>query len=287
MLKIAVLVFSLIFVAGFIQQARADASRNPAGIPEQIQEANEIKEARQPLAGLDSLFAPWYRMKQKLSEQHGFDFSIAYTPLYQVASESLSGRSNQASGGIFEALATWALFDRGGEHPGRLGFRIENRHRLWSDVVPQSLSGEIGAGVPKLQSADIVEGVACCKAKICKQGVCRSRCDGDFQVDHGCSAGLSIQLFPFLVGGVVVAAMLDDAALGTVDAKEVAGRYGINRQRRGYTGSSSNKYRYTVKAPVHHDLHAALSLSVMFSNQTGCLPSPLKYRVPEINRLCE
>ena len=148
MLKIVALVFLLTFVAGFIPQARADASRNPAGIPEQIQEANEIKEARQPLAGLDSLFAPWYRMKQQPSEEYGFNFSIAYTPLYQVASESLAGRSNQASGGIFETLATWDLFDRGGEYPGRLGFRIENRHRLWSDVVPQSLSGEIGAGVP-------------------------------------------------------------------------------------------------------------------------------------------
>ena len=148
MLRTVALAFSLALIAGFVPQARADASRNPAGIPEQIQEANEIKQARQPLPGLDSLFAPWYRMKQNLSEQYGFDFTIAYTPLYQVASESLSGRSNQASGGIFEALATWALFDRGGEHPGRLGFRIENRHRLWSDVVPQSLSAEIGAGVP-------------------------------------------------------------------------------------------------------------------------------------------
>jgi porin len=31
---------------------------------------------------------------------------------------------------------------------GRLGFRVESRRRLWSNVVPQSLSGEIGAGVP-------------------------------------------------------------------------------------------------------------------------------------------
>lgn len=130
MLKVSAFVFSLVLLPGFVPQAKADASRNPAGIPEQIQEANEIKEARQPLPGLDSLFELWYRMKRNLSEQHGFDFSIAYTPLYQVASESLSERSNQASGGIFEVLATWALFDRGGEHPGRLGFRIESRHRL-------------------------------------------------------------------------------------------------------------------------------------------------------------
>ena len=35
-----------------------------------------------------------------------------------------------------------------GDHPGTIGFRVENRHRLGTDFPPQSLGAHIGAGTP-------------------------------------------------------------------------------------------------------------------------------------------
>ena len=134
-------------IAGISSTTWADGPRNPAGIPGQLEEANQEKEARLPFPGLDSVFQPWYDGKARLQEKIGLNFSIAYSPLYQYATTSITGK-DQASGGIFETIGTWDLLGRDSDQPGRLGFRVEGRHQLWNSITPQTLFTQVGAGVP-------------------------------------------------------------------------------------------------------------------------------------------
>lgn len=125
----------------------SDVVRNPASVEGELRQIYEPRQPRAPFPGLGSFFEPWYDLKARFADDLGLRFGIADTPIYQVATDSLTGE-DQASGAIFEILGAWELIDRGGKHPGTLGFRVEDRHRLWTDVAPQFLFAEIGAGVP-------------------------------------------------------------------------------------------------------------------------------------------
>jgi porin len=99
------------------------------------------------LPGIDPILKPWYDLKEKAAEAIGLRYGIAWTPVYQVATSSLDG-DDMAAGGIFEILVSWDLLDRGGSFPGTLGFRLEDRHRLGTDLAPQFLFAGIGTAVP-------------------------------------------------------------------------------------------------------------------------------------------
>jgi len=124
-----------------------DAIRNPANISEEINAINAPRQPLAPMPGLDAVFQPWYDLKARLATNYGVQFGVAWTPLYQVATDSLTG-DNQAAGGIFEILGQWTLVDRNGDRPGTIALRIEQRHGLGTGIPPQSLSGNIGAGTP-------------------------------------------------------------------------------------------------------------------------------------------
>jgi len=121
--------------------------RNPAGIGEEIDAINAPRKPLASVPGVDSVWQPWYDFKSGLTTNYGVQFGIAWTPVYQVATDSLDGQ-NQAAGGIFELLGRWTFLDRHGDHPGSIGFRVENRHTLGTSFPPQSLFANIGAGTP-------------------------------------------------------------------------------------------------------------------------------------------
>ena len=87
---------------------------------------------------------PWYDWKAALKERSGFSFGINAQMAYLGASESL-GTEDDAAGGIYRLQGEWVLFDRGGNHPGSIVFRVENRSKIGSGIPPASLRGEIGA----------------------------------------------------------------------------------------------------------------------------------------------
>jgi porin len=87
---------------------------------------------------------PWYDWKAELKKRTGFSFGINAQMLYLGASESL-GAEDDAAGGIYRLQGEWELFDRGGDHPGSIVFRLENRSKIGSGIPPASLRGEIGA----------------------------------------------------------------------------------------------------------------------------------------------
>jgi porin len=86
----------------------------------------------------------WYDWKERLKERSGFSFGINAQMLYLDASDAL-GEDDAAAGGIYRLQGEWVLFDRGGDYPGSIVFRVENRSKIGSGIPPASLRSEIGA----------------------------------------------------------------------------------------------------------------------------------------------
>ncbi len=122
-------------------------SRNPDDISVQVRDANEKRETREPLKGMDSLFQPWYSTKAKLFKELGLNFGFSYTGLYQIATNSLSGE-NQTAGQMADVFGTWELLGRGSDRPGVLGFRGEYRGSLGTTFAPQSHFSQLGSAWP-------------------------------------------------------------------------------------------------------------------------------------------
>jgi porin len=98
------------------------------------------------LQGLQDLFQPWYRFKERVNGRLGLQFSIDESVLYQAASQSL-GESNAASG-LVRVFGQWELLGRGSENPGLLVFKGENRHKIGTAITPFDLGFEAGSIVP-------------------------------------------------------------------------------------------------------------------------------------------
>jgi porin len=121
----------------------AGLSRNPVDIGNQLYDDNQEKTSAFDLTPFTDAFQPWFDFKDQLDRDHGFKFGLAWTPLYQTASSSPG--LDHAAGAIFELFGTWNLYGRDSDHPGTLGFRIEDRYRLGTDLAPQFLGAESGS----------------------------------------------------------------------------------------------------------------------------------------------
>jgi porin len=118
-------------------------SRNPVDIGNQLRQDEEVKESAFQFPRFDELFQPWDDLKSRLDRDYGLNFGLGLTALYQGATSSPG--PDRAAGGIFELFGTWTLFGRGTDHPGSLGFRVEDRQRLGTDLSPQLLGVESGS----------------------------------------------------------------------------------------------------------------------------------------------
>lgn len=92
--------------------------------------------------GLKAIFEPYQAFKERMNKVYGLAFSFDYTTMYQYASESL-GEDN-ATGGIFRFYGSWTLLGRDSGNTGSLIYKVENRHRLSTDIPPKDLGFEMG-----------------------------------------------------------------------------------------------------------------------------------------------
>jgi len=96
----------------------------------------------------------YFDFKQQVEEKYGLAFGFDYNALYQKASQSPG--EDAAAGGALRAFGQWTLTGRGTENTGTLVFKVENRHRLGTDIPPQNLGFEIGyAGLTAVPFSDI------------------------------------------------------------------------------------------------------------------------------------
>ena len=115
----------------------------PSSVSEELRESNETRESLYQFDALQRGFSPWFDWKREMNEAHGFTLGVNAYWLYQNGSGGL-GDEDDAFGGIYRLQGSWTLLGRGSGHAGSLEWRIENRSEAFTDLAPQSLSGELG-----------------------------------------------------------------------------------------------------------------------------------------------
>ena len=116
----------------------------PTSVGEQLREDDELKEPAFRFPGFDAFFSPWFAWKKKLNEKYGLQLGFDYNALYQGASDTLPGNDDQSASGALRFFGRWTLLGRDTKNHGSLVFKVENRHRLGTDIPPSQLGFDIG-----------------------------------------------------------------------------------------------------------------------------------------------
>lgn len=125
----------------------------PTTVGAQLKHDGRRKGPLIPLEGLDRGLQPWFDFKSDLKEKIGLTFGADYNALFQAATES-PGEDTAASG-AFRFFGQWELIGRGSADSGSLVYKVENRHRLGTDIAPQTLGPEMGyAGLTAVPFSD-------------------------------------------------------------------------------------------------------------------------------------
>ena len=116
----------------------------PAAVGEQLREDDELKESAFRFPGLDRFLSPWFNWKRGISEKYGLEIGLDYSALYQGASDTLPGNEDNAASGAVRLFGRWTLFGKDTKNPGTLVFKVENRHRIGTEISPSQLGFDIG-----------------------------------------------------------------------------------------------------------------------------------------------
>ena len=86
---------------------------------------------------------PYYRWKRCLKKRYGLSLGMDFNVLYQGATASLGDQ--EAAGGVWRLYGHWEVFGRDAPTTGEVVFRIENRHRISTDLAPSELGAALGS----------------------------------------------------------------------------------------------------------------------------------------------
>ncbi len=120
----------------------------PASTTSQLEEDDAVKEPTLKFPAFDRAIKPWFDWKRKLKEEHGLQLGVAYTSLYQAASEAPDGAEDAAGSGILRLSGRWTLLNRDSKNTGTLVISADHRHR-YTDIAPADLGFSVGyLGIP-------------------------------------------------------------------------------------------------------------------------------------------
>ena len=114
----------------------------PSSVGGELNEDEMVFQAAPRIDLLRPLLNPYFEFKDDLVDQAGLTIGFDYTTLWQGAYSR--NPSLNAAGGIFRAFGNWNLLGRSGTNPGSIVYKLENRHGLDTEVVPQDLGFESG-----------------------------------------------------------------------------------------------------------------------------------------------
>lgn len=120
----------------------------------------DLKEENQPATTGDfvkDLMPGWFETKEQVMQDSGLGYGINYSTLYQAADTSVG--EDSAWGGILQLPASWTVMsDEDKSSSGTFVFKLENRHKISTDLAPQDLGlGTFGPdGIAGLGAASIV-----------------------------------------------------------------------------------------------------------------------------------
>ena len=127
--------------------------RDPDDIPNLIFDTNKDKESRtgryfpqrRDTQSTDTQrIDSWDSLKASLSQNLGFNFSLAYAYVFQDVNSD--GRDVRGSGGQAEFDFTWTAFGRSGTgQKGVFGGKIESQHTVFSANAPQDVAPNAGS----------------------------------------------------------------------------------------------------------------------------------------------
>jgi len=115
----------------------------PASVGGQLEEDDEVKEPAIRIPAIDTFFQPWFDWKKKLNERYGFQLGLDYNMMYQGASDTLADE-DQAASSALRLYGRWTLLNRQTKNSGTLVFKVENRHRIGTDIPPSQLGFDVG-----------------------------------------------------------------------------------------------------------------------------------------------
>ena len=149
---LAILVLGLGPWTGVSAQESADSEtaasapvipRGPNEVEGRIQE-QAARQDQFDLPGVDQFLRPWTDWKGRVAEEQNFRLGLDYQPVSQWSDNS-DGAEDSAFGGIFRAFSSWDMWNT--DNPSRTGtldVRLEHRHKIGSDIPPESLAPNFG-----------------------------------------------------------------------------------------------------------------------------------------------
>ena len=120
---------------------------NPGSITAQFEEDEEWKDSLFRLPRVEQTLKPWYDFKTELSEEHGLNFGLSFTHLYQWASDTV-GSENDASGFELMLDGTWTVAGRETDSPTMIGFQFSYLDTLGTELPPSGLFKSVGSLYP-------------------------------------------------------------------------------------------------------------------------------------------
>jgi porin len=125
----------------------------PASVEAQLRSDEASKASLFRPRAIPSVLRSYVALKDRLRGEYGLSYGMDYNLLYQHADKSLGAQN--AAGGVLRLFGTWTVFDQASAHPGAIEFKVEDRHRLGTEVAPASLAGQIGyAGLTAVPFSD-------------------------------------------------------------------------------------------------------------------------------------
>jgi hypothetical protein len=131
------LIFAMSLTSAFAEDQKLNKSgykKDPQGFSapgsttEQLQEDDEIKNPALVFESFDNLLQPWFGWKTRLNENTGLQLGVAYTSLFQSASNAPAGIDKNAESGILRISGRWALHNAESGNTGTLVFSMDHRH---------------------------------------------------------------------------------------------------------------------------------------------------------------
>jgi len=112
--------------SGFAGPAESDAL---------LKEDDEVKEPALRIPAFDTALQSWFDWKGKLKKDYGLEFGLAYTALYQAASDAPAGADADAGSGIFRFSIRWTPLHNDSLDTGTLVASFDHRH-AYTDSAP-------------------------------------------------------------------------------------------------------------------------------------------------------
>jgi len=115
----------------------------PSSVQSQLDEDDILKNPVLRFPNIDRSFQPWQDTKKRFNDKYDIQFGFDYNVLSQSISDSLSGEDNAAVG-ILRSYGLWDLTRKNDQDWGRISWKVDHRHKLFTDSAPADLAGQAG-----------------------------------------------------------------------------------------------------------------------------------------------